>query len=52
MYGAYYIFYSVHSVEKTVHLMVQWVDFEQNLKNICPTTVYAKVSRENIPANS
>ena len=52
MYGVPYIFYFVHSIVKTVEMMVQRVDFEQNLKNICPTTVYAKVSRENIPANS
>ena len=40
MYGAPYIFYFVHSIVKMVEMMVQRVDFEQNLKNICPATVY------------
>ena len=39
MYGAPYIFYFVHSIVKTVEMMVQRVDFEGNLKNICPATV-------------
>ena len=39
MYGVPYIFYFVHSIVKTVEMMVQRVDFEQNLKNICPTMV-------------
>ena len=39
MYGAPYIFYFVHPIVKTVEMMVQRVDFEQNLKNICPVTV-------------
>ena len=39
MYGAPYIFYFVHPNVKTVEMMVQRVDFEWNLKNICPATV-------------
>ena len=39
MYGAPYIFYFVLSIVKTVKMMFQRVDFEQNLKNICPATV-------------
>lgn len=39
MYGAPYIFYFVHPIVKTVEIMVQRVDFERNLKNICPATV-------------
>ena len=39
MYGAPYIFYFVHPIVKMVEMMVQRVDFEQNLKNICPVTV-------------
>lgn len=39
MYGAPYIFYFVHLIVKTVKMMVQRVDFERNLKNICPATV-------------
>ena len=39
MYGAPYNFYFVHPIVKTVKMMVQRVDFGQNLKNICPTTV-------------
>ena len=39
MYGAPYIFYFVHPIVKMVEMMVQRVDFEQNLKNICPATV-------------
>ena len=39
MYGAPYIFYFVHPIVKTVKIMVQRVDFERNLKNICPATV-------------
>ena len=33
MYGAPYIFYFVHPIVKTFEMMVQRVDFEQNLKN-------------------
>ena len=40
MYGAPYIFDFVHPIVKTVEMMVQRVDFEQNLKNICPATVF------------
>ena len=40
MYGAPYIFYFVLSIVKTVEMMFQRVDFEQNLKNICPATVF------------
>ena len=40
MYGAPYIFYFVHPIVKTVEMMVQRVDFERNLKNICPATVF------------
>jgi len=36
MYGVPYIFYFVHPIVKTVEIMVQRVDFERNLKNICP----------------
>ena len=39
MYGAPYIFHFVHPLVKTVEMMVQRVDFEQNLKNIRPATV-------------
>ena len=39
MYGAPYNFYFVHPIVKTVEMMVQRVDFERNLKNICPATV-------------
>ena len=39
MYGAPYIFYFVHPIVKTVEMMVQRVNFEQNLKNIRPATV-------------
>ena len=39
MYGVPYIFYFVHPIVKTVEIMVQRVDFERNLKNICPATV-------------
>ena len=39
MYGAPYIFHFVHPIVKMVEMMVQRVDFEQNLKNICPATV-------------
>ena len=39
MYSALYIFYFVHPFVKTVEMMVQRVDFERNLKNICPATV-------------
>ena len=42
MYGAPYIFYFVHPIVKTVKMMVQRADFEQNLKNICPATVKEK----------
>ena len=42
MYGAPYIFYFVHSIVKTVEMMVQRVDFERNLKNIRPVTVHLK----------
>ena len=42
MHGAPYIFYFVHSIVKTVEMMVQMVNFEQNLKNICPATVLKK----------
>ena len=40
MYGAPYIIYFVLSIVKTVEMMFQKVDFEQNLKNICPATVF------------
>ena len=39
MYGAPYIFYFVHPIVKTVEMMIQRVNFEQNLKNIRPATV-------------
>ena len=45
MYGAPYIFYFVHPIVKTVEMMVQRVNFEQNLKNIRPATVTPKNSK-------
>ena len=39
MYGAPYIFHFVHPLVKTAEMMVQRVNFERNLKNICPATV-------------
>ena len=39
MYGTPYIFHFVHPLVKTAEIMVQRVNFEQNLKNICPPTV-------------
>ena len=39
MYGAPYIFHFVHPLVKTAEMMVQRVNFEQNLKNIRPATV-------------
>ena len=44
MYGATYIFYFVLPTVKTVEMMVQRVDFERNLKNICPATVTPSVT--------
>ena len=34
-----YIFHFVHPLVKTAEIMVQRVNFERNLKNICPATV-------------
>ena len=39
MYGAPYIFHFVHPLVKPAKMMVQRVNFEQNLKNIRPATV-------------
>ena len=39
MYGTPYIFHFVHPSVKTAEIMVQRVNFERNLKNICPPTV-------------
>ena len=39
MYGAPYIFHFVHPLVKPAKIMVQRVNFERNLKNICPATV-------------
>ena len=36
MYGAPYIFHFFHPYVKTAEMMVQRVNFERNLKNICP----------------
>ena len=41
MYGAPYIFYFVQPLIKTAKMMVQKVNFERNLKNIRPATVFA-----------
>ena len=43
MYGTPYIFHFVHPLVKTAEMMVQRVDFELNLKHICPATVYSFV---------
>ena len=40
MYGAPYIFHFVHPLVKPAGMMVQRVNFERNLKNIRPATVY------------
>ena len=40
MYGTPYIFHFVHPLVKTAEIMVQRVNFEQNLKNIRPPTVF------------
>ena len=40
MYGTPYIFHFVHPLVKTAEIMVQRVNFEQNLKNIRPATVH------------
>ena len=40
-----YIFYFVHPIVKTVEMIVQRVNFEQNLKNIRPATVTPKNSK-------
>ena len=39
MYGTPYIFHFVHPLVKTAEIMLQRVNFEQNLKNIPPATV-------------
>ena len=39
-----HISYFVHSIVKTVEMMVQRVDFERNLKNIRPATVHVLFS--------
>ena len=40
MYGTPYIFHFVHPLVKTAKIMVQRVNFERNLKNIRPATVF------------
>ena len=48
MYSAPNIFYFGHPIVKMVEMMVQRVDFERNLKNICPMTVEeVKLNRKN-----
>ena len=39
MYGTPYIFHFVHPLINTARITVQRVNFERNLKNICPVTV-------------
>ena len=53
MYGAPNIFYFIHSIVKTVKMMVQRIDFERILKNICPATVSPSIKelkpKKNFP---
>ena len=39
MYGTPYIFHFVYPLVKTAEIMVQRVNFEQNLKNVRPPTI-------------
>ena len=45
MYGTPYIFHFVHPLVKTAEIMVQRVNFERNLKNIRPATVFKQVKQ-------
>ena len=48
MYGAPYFFFA-HPIVKMFEIMVQMVDFGQNLKNICPATVVQKANKMKLP---